>query len=113
MALILKELGDGVLDVVLEGRLDTPGVEAIETKLTNAIVPRGGHAILDLSQVEFVGSMGIRMFMAIAHGLSRRKHMLVLYAPRPLVRAAFDTVSLNSLVPVAADRAAALALLNG
>lgn len=41
MELQVKDAGDGVLNVSLAGRLDTPGVDSIETLLTAHLVPRG------------------------------------------------------------------------
>ena len=38
----------GVVKVGLVGRLDTPGVDAIETRLTASLVPRAARAIVDL-----------------------------------------------------------------
>ena len=63
---------DGVVRVGLVGRLDTPGVDAIETRFTGAVCPRGARTVVDLSGVEFIGSLGLRMFITIARALSRR-----------------------------------------
>jgi len=57
---------EGVVKVGLVGRLDTPGVDAIETRLTGAVCPRGARTVVDLSGVEFIGSLGLRMFITIA-----------------------------------------------
>ena len=61
----------GVVKVGLVGRLDTPGVDAVETRLTAALVPRAARAIVDLSGVEFIGSLGLRMFITIARPQSK------------------------------------------
>jgi len=63
---------DGVVKVGLVGRLDTPGVDAVEPRFTAAVVPRGALAVVDLSGVEFIGSLGLRMLITIARALSRR-----------------------------------------
>lgn len=113
MDMNLSTVADGVVNVALVGRLDTPGVDAIETRLTESLVQSGGSATVDLSRVEFVGSMAIRMFMTIARALAKKKQRLVLYAPQPLVAQVFETVSLGDVVPLAADAEAALALARG
>ena len=113
MDMILAPAADGVVNVSLAGRLDTPGVDSIETRLTEALVPAGTSAIVDLSRVEFVGSMAIRMFMTIARGLAEKKRKLVLYAPQALVAQVFETVSLGDIIPIAPDAAAATALARG
>jgi len=113
MKLEIAEPVDGVVNVALIGRLDTPGVDKIETKLTASLVPRGARAIVDLSQVEFAGSLAIRMFITIAKALARNNGKLVLYAPQPLLQQVFETASLNDIVPIRADAATAAALARG
>lgn len=107
MSITIRPRSDDVIDVAIHGRLDTPGVGAIETRLTASIVPKSTHAILDLSDVPFVGSMAIRMFMTLARTLARSGRGLVLYAPQAGVREVFETVDLAQVIPICDDRAAA------
>jgi anti-anti-sigma factor len=109
MHMQLIDAGEGILNVSLVGRLDTPGVDQIETQLTAHLVPRAARALIDLSQVEFIGSGGIRMFITIARALGRKGGKLVLYGAQPSVAQVFATTSLNDIVPVRADAAAAAA----
>ncbi|GAC1453155.1 MAG: hypothetical protein PVSMB6_06920 [Steroidobacteraceae bacterium] len=109
----VNDAGEGILKVSLTGRLDTPGVDRTETLLTAHLVPRGARAIIDLSQVEFLGSGGIRMFITIARALGRRGGKLVLYGAQPLVAQVLETTSLNDIVPVRVDAAAAAAVVRG
>jgi len=113
MQMHTSDAGEGVLKVALTGRLDTAGVGNIEARLTAQVVPRGVRAIVDLSQVEFVGSLAIRMFITIARALGRHGGKLVLYGARPLVAQVFETTSLNNIVPVRADAVAAVAAIRG
>jgi anti-anti-sigma factor len=111
MELQVRDAGDGILNVSLSGRLDTPGVDQIETQLTAHLVPRGARAIVDLSQVAFLGSGGIRMFITIARALGRKGGKLILYGAQPLVAQVLETTSLNDIVPVRIDATAAAAVL--
>ena len=113
MQLQLGDEVDGVLNLSLVGRLDTPGVDRIETPLTARLVPRGASAMIDLSQVTFIGSGGIRMFITIARALGRKGGKLVLYGAQPLVSQVFDTTSLNTIIPVRADAATAASAARG
>lgn len=108
MEMTVDPIGEGVVRVVLRGRLDTPGVDAIETRLTATVVARGDAAIVDLSGVEFAGSMAIRMFMTIARSLARKGGRIALFAAQPGVAQVFDMVELDKVLPVAADAAGAL-----
>lgn len=97
--------------VVLKGRLDTTGVDRIETKFVASLVPRGLSAIVDLSQVDFVASMGLRVLISVARSLSRKNARLVLFAPQEGVREVFESVSLGDLIPIRETEADALAAL--
>jgi anti-sigma B factor antagonist len=109
MKMEITETSGGLVNVALAGRLDSPGVESIELKLTAQTVPRGARALVDLAAVEFVGSLAIRMFITLARALAKRNGVLVLHSPQPLVRQVFETVALHEIIPVHADAAAAAA----
>jgi len=109
MEMTITDGAGGIVEVVLGGRLDTPGVAQIELRFTAALVPRAARAIVDLSKVEFIGSMGIRMFITVARALAKKQGKLILYAPQPLVKEVFDVVSLGEIIPVKTDGASALA----
>lgn len=99
--------------VSLAGRLDTVGVEAIETSFNAAVVARRVDAIVDLSAVEFLSSMGVRMLLTAAKALQRAGARLVLAAPGPLVDGALRHSSLAQVIRVATDRDEAAAWLDG
>jgi anti-anti-sigma factor len=109
MKMEITERPDGLLAIALDGRLDTPGVESIELKLTNQTVPRGARALVDLKGVEFVGSLAIRMFITLARALAKRRGALVLHSPQPLVHDLFETVALQQIIPVYPDASTAAA----
>ncbi|MBV8496979.1 MAG: STAS domain-containing protein [Gammaproteobacteria bacterium] len=111
MLLEVRDADGGVLSLSLVGRLDTPGVDSIETPLTAHLVPRAARAMIDLSQIAFIGSAGIRMFITIARALGRRGGKLVLYGAQPLVAQVLETASLDAIVPVRPDAAAAAAVV--
>jgi anti-anti-sigma factor len=100
---------DGVVKVGLVGRLDTPGVDAIESRFTAAVCPRGARTVVDLSGVEFIGSLGLRMLITIARTLSRKNGKLVLYGPQAFVAQVLETASLGDIIPVQPDAASAVA----
>ena len=107
MKMEIADTADGLVNVALVGRLDTPAVARIEPDLVASLVPRGARAIVDLSRLEFVGSMGLRMFITIARDLARNNGKLVLYSPQPWVNVMFATASLHTIIPVCNDAASA------
>jgi anti-sigma B factor antagonist len=104
-------LATSELKVVLKGRLDTAGVDRVETKFVAALVPRGHSAIVDLSEVTFVASMGLRMLISVARTLSRKDARLVLFAPQEGVREVFESVSLGDIISIRDTEGEALAAL--
>ena len=103
----IADTADGLVNVTLVGRLDTPEVTRIEPDLVASLVPRGARAIVDLSRLEFVSSMALRLFMTMARDLARNNGKLVLYSPQPWVSVMFATAGLHSLVAVCPDAASA------
>lgn len=99
---------DRIARVRLRGRLDTPGVDLIETKFTNEVVPDGLPTVVDLSQVNFIASMGLRMFISIGKALKRKNARMVLFAPQSQVNEVFQTVQLRDILPIVMDEAEAI-----
>jgi anti-anti-sigma factor len=97
--------------VVMRGRLDVAGCNQIELPFTAAVTGAGRHAALDLSQVEFVGSLGLRMLISVARVLQRRDRKVAIFGAPDAVREVFETVALNELIPVFAGEAEARAYL--
>ena len=100
MEMEISDVGDRLRKVVLNGRLDTPAVLSIEPRFVTGLVPGGKSAIVDLSRVDFVSSMGIRMFISVARNMKDHKAKLVLYAPQAQVGEVLETVKVGQLVPV-------------
>jgi anti-anti-sigma factor len=97
--------------VALAGRLDTAGVDVVETRFGAAIVPNGRNTIVDLSEVTFLASMGIRMLISTTRALSRKGGKLVMYGAVPGVRDVIETAALTEIIPLAGDESDALKLV--
>jgi anti-sigma B factor antagonist len=102
-----------VRKVVLAGRLDTAGVDRVETRFSAVIVPAGKNTVIDLTEVTFLASMGIRMLIATTRALSRKGGKLVMYGAAPGVREVIDTTQLTDIIPLAATETEALGLVAG
>ncbi|HTC84281.1 MAG TPA: STAS domain-containing protein [Rhizomicrobium sp.] len=97
--------------VVLAGRLDTAGVDVVETRFGAAIVPNGKNTIVDLTEVTFLASMGIRMLISTTRALSRKGGKLVMYGAGPGVRDVIETAALTEIIPLAGNESEALGLV--
>src|SRR5262245_46306772 len=109
MDMQVKDVEGNLTQVVLTGRLDTSGVGGIETRFLAAVVPPGKPVIVDLSRVEFVASLGVRMLLSAARSLGSKGAKLALYAPQELVNEVLEAVAVKEIVPVCADANSAIA----
>jgi anti-anti-sigma factor len=109
MEMTTAELAGQGVKIALRGRLDTPGVGAIETRFAAAAARK--NALIDLSDVTFLASMGIRMLITAARGLKSSGHKLVLFGASALVGEVLENAGLAQIMPIAADEQSALELL--
>jgi anti-anti-sigma factor len=112
MDVVITDLS-GVTKVVLTGRLDTANVNQVETSFIAGTVPKGQHTMIDLTEVTFIASLGIRMLLSAARVLTRRGAKFVMYGPTPAVLDIIETTALSEIIPVLDTEAAALAAING
>lgn len=103
----------GISRVVLAGRADAAGVDGIEAALTAQIREAEGHLVVELGQVPFMGSLGIRMLISLARVVARRGARIAMTGVQPQVLEVFETMALLDLIPHAPDADAALALVVG
>ena len=101
---------DGLTRIALVGKLDIKGAEEIDLKFTSIAGTRDKVAI-DLSGVDYMASMGIRMLVTCGKSAARRGHKLAMYAAQEPVGKVITTSGLDQVVPLAADWNAAAALL--
>ena len=113
MQIEFSDVGESIRKVTLKGRLDTPGVLGIEPRFVTGVVQAGKNTIVDLSQVDFISSMGIRMFISVARNMKDRHAKLALYAPQANVDEILESAAFRQLVPVCKDAAEATALVQG
>jgi anti-anti-sigma factor len=105
------EAGPETNRIVLKGRLDVAGCEVAELPFSAAVGGAGRHAMLDVSGLDFVGSLGLRMLISIARVLQRREREMVIYGAQPAVSEVFETVALDQMIPIYATEAEARAHL--
>lgn len=104
-------LPSGIVQLRLIGRLDIEGVTKIEDKFAFAVMTETAPVLVDISEVDFIASIGIRMLLMSAKALQRRGGRLVLYKPQPLVGETLATAGIDLLIPTYEDFDAACAEL--
>ena len=111
MGLSQSEIAPGVIRITLEGRLDAAALASLELPFTALASTGVNHVLVDLAQVPFCASLGLRLFIANARVVQRRGRIMALYGAAPAVAEVFGTVALDQLMPIVATEAEALALL--
>jgi anti-anti-sigma factor len=92
---------DLITRIALVGMLDLAAVEQIRTDLMAAVVARGVNAIVDLSQLSFIGSMGMDALVTAQKSLKRTGAKIVLLNPQLDVEFAIRTARLHAILPIA------------
>jgi len=111
MVLEIAELPSGVKQLALRGRLDIQGANAIDNQFAFAVTTSKAPVLVDLSAVDFIASIGIRLLLQNAKSLKNRGGKLVLYKPQPLVAEALTTAGIDLLIPVYDDLDTAIVAL--
>jgi anti-anti-sigma factor len=108
MDMQVAEIAQGVARVVLKGRLDIQGAAKIDLEFSAVAGSRRG-VVVDMSEVTFLASIGIRVLVLGAKALQRRGGSLVLLSPTPDVEQVLEVTGITDLLPIMRDEAAAVA----
>jgi anti-anti-sigma factor len=101
----------GLTRVTLEGDLDVAGCAAASAPFTQDVVARRESAVIDLSRVAFIASLGMGLLVSTAKALHRFGKRLVLLRPQSLVEDALEAAGLDEILPIAKDEGAVERLL--
>ncbi len=112
MELSVTEIAGPVTCARLQGRLDAAGADRIGLRFTAHVAAPGRDAIIDLSGVSFVASMGLRLLITTARSLHQKGRRMVLFGASEGVQGVLDDVALDQIMPVVATEALALAALS-
>lgn len=96
----------------ISGRIDTATGPEAERTLT-AEVKQGGRAVLDLRDVSYVSSAGLRVVLLAAKLARAQGGAVALFGLQPTVREVFAISGFDRVVTIRDDEAAALAATGG
>src|SRR5262249_13656819 len=99
----------GVTKATLGGRMDSLSVGGVETRFIAHIVPKEQSAIVDMTDVSFIASLGIRILLGTARALDRYGATPALYGPQDDVMEIIETTALTEIIPVVGTEAEAVA----
>ncbi|AFY30493.1 anti-sigma factor antagonist [Cyanobium gracile] len=90
--------------VILSGRLDMLGMEEIALKLTSLTAIKPLPVILDLRDVSFLASIGIRSIISSARALDQKGgRMVLLLGTNELVKATLESTGIDDVIPMVSD----------
>jgi len=93
-----RRVGDGVA-VVVVGEIDLATVDAVQAEI-DAARAETRHVLLDLREVTFIDSAGVRLVLEGSRALAADGGELVVVRGGPEVRRVFDLVGLDGRVPM-------------
>jgi anti-sigma B factor antagonist len=92
------------LILALSGKLDATTAKTFEEKILGVINSGEQRLVLDLSQLEYISSSGLRVLLLAAKQLQRTHGKIVLYALQDHIRQVFDLAGFSSILPIYGSR---------
>jgi anti-anti-sigma factor len=111
MELTLIETTDKATVLALSGYMGFEATQRIEKRLKQATSGIHKSSILDLSDVSFISSFGIRIFLDILQVLEKDGKKLYLVHPQPEVKEVLIACEMDTLAGIFDTREAARAAL--
>lgn len=110
MGLEITQEQEGDLRILaLRGRLDTDTASDLELIAQDLTAAGARDFLIDLAEVGYVSSAGLRVLLALAKQLEANKGRLRLCGLNPAVSQVFEVAGFTRLFAITKDRAAALA----
>lgn len=99
MQLEYTEQENTIRIIKLTGKLDIMGANEIDTRFAAYCSGENVRVLVDLSQVDYLASIGIRLLTSNAKSLASRAGKLVLLNPTDDVRSVLDTTGILTIIP--------------
>ena len=96
---ITHTLKDGILKLTLNGRFDTFGAGPVQQVLDAYFNKHPKFIIMDMANVDFISSAGIRVFLIAAKEVDGRKGVLALVGLNPYCRELIQTIHIAGALP--------------
>ncbi|MEI7449276.1 MAG: STAS domain-containing protein [Desulfomonile sp.] len=97
--------------IALSGILDLEGESKIGNEFRHLADSSKTHFLVDMSQVSYLASLGIRLLFTTAKSLATSGKKMIVLSPQPMVEETLMTSGTARLIPIAHDEDEALRLL--
>jgi anti-anti-sigma factor len=105
-----EQAGDVVI-VKLAGRLDSGAAQPAEESFTRVLAGGTPHLAIDLSNLQYISSAGLRVLLVVAKKVQQAKGKVVLFGLGPNVREVFSISGFDKIFAIQSDSASAVAAL--
>ncbi len=107
------ERDSGILIVKAEGRLDGTNAQEFQSGLSEQIGDDDRAVILDLEQLSYISSAGLRVILLTAKALQRQDAALAVCSLSEPIREVFAISGFDKIITVRDSQAEAISALNG
>ena len=103
MEFAIERLDNGIKKITLRGRMDIDGTNQIDLRLSAETSMERANVVVDLSEVDFMASVGIGVLVRSYKALKLRGGKMVFLNPQKVVEMVLDRTLVNTLIPVYYD----------
>ncbi|HAX70886.1 MAG TPA: hypothetical protein DCY14_14835 [Anaerolineae bacterium] len=107
MKIQVSELEHGIRLIVLNGKLDSGGVYAVEMDFLHHCAGERRNILVDMSNVSYVSSIGVPMLVNAARIVTGKGAKMALLNPQKNVMDVLEMVGVTGIIPVYFDLTAA------
>ena len=102
------ENSNGILICSLIGHLDTDMANQVFKKINKSLEEPIDQILIDLSEVQYVSSAGIKIFFNVAKAMETKQGVATLCNVNSNIKKIFKLAALDKVIPIYEDRAQAL-----
>ena len=106
MSISYEDVASDLRRIVISGRLDMPGTDSVAAQLAELTAAPKKAVIVDLSQLKFLASIGIRALISSAKDVQKRGGKMALVVNKAsTVMMSLEATGVDELIPVFASGA--------
>ena len=94
--------------IALQGQVNSANAATVETEVLAVVQQGARNVLLDMRELSYISSAGLRVVLVLAKRLKQAGGKLVIYGMQPHVREVFDISGFLAILNVTGTRAEAL-----
>ncbi len=101
MSISFEDVASDLRRIVISGRLDMPGTDSVASQLAQLTAAPKKAVVVDLSQLKFLASIGIRALISSAKDVEKRGGKMALVVNRAsTVMMSLEATGVDELIPI-------------